>query len=77
MCSRTRSVSGTFATCSSAPRRSLASWLAGGQPNTAAVPESAFASPSRIRTAVVFPALDSQIDSPQRFNRSVPFGNSP
>jgi hypothetical protein len=24
-----------------------------------------------------FAALDSQIDSPQRFNRSVPFGNSP
>jgi len=75
MCSRTRSVSGTFATCSSAPRRSLASWLAGGQPNTAAVPESAFASPSRIRTAVVFPAPfgpNRASSSPRSILKSIP-----
>src|ERR1035441_10322104 len=49
MCSRTRMVSGTRATCSMAPRRSLASWLPGAWPKIAARPDVCAVSPSRMR----------------------------
>ena len=53
MCSRTRMVSGTFATCSMAPLRIRVCGSFGLPPKTVTVPESGRASPRNNFTAVV------------------------
>src|SRR5579863_196732 len=56
MCSLTRSVSGTLATCSMAPKRMRTSGSIGFPPNTFTLPAVGFANPRKSFTAVVLPA---------------------
>ena len=87
MCSRTRIVSGTRATCSMAPRRSLAAMAGRGVPEDGRAARclrresqqdahrGGLAGAIGAQHRQQFAALDGEIDSAQRGHRSVILGD--